>query len=235
MKDIPIFILNKDRLSTLKLVIESLHKRNYTNITIIDDKSTYQPLLDWYKSSNIDIYFNTFQNTGNGTLYYLSHVHKIEKFLKPVMEGYYVFNDSDVEPINECPNDFIETLIEICKQYKKHKVGLGLKIDDIPDHFYDKSHVHAIEDQYWNSPILDNKTSLFKAPIDTTFAIYSPGSTATWAAGDVCLRTGHPYLARHIPWYYDYNNLPEDEKYYIMNLKANQGPCWSFWAKSVVK
>lgn len=235
MKDIPIFVLNKDRLDTLKLFIDSMHKRNYTNITIIDNKSTYEPLLDWYKSSGIDVYFNNTPKTTNGSLLYLSHEYKIEKFRKPVMEGYYILNDSDVIPIDECPNDFIEDLVELCKKYQKMKVGLGLKIDDIPDCFYRKSDVQSIEGPYWNSPLMGEKMTLYKAPIDTTFAVYKPGSLAGWGSGEDCIRTGSPYLARHIPWYYDYNNLPEDEKYYILNLKDGHGPCWSWRAKEVVK
>lgn len=235
MKDIPIFILNKDRLGVLKDQVASLHKRGYTNITIVDNKSTYQPLLDWYRDSGVDVYFNPTDKTCNGTLYHLAFSFKIEKFSKPITAGYYVFNDSDVVPIEECPIDFIEDMTEVCKEYNCHKVGLGLKIDDIPDVFYNKKAVLDKERPYWNGQIDGHKMPLYRAAVDTTFAVYTPGTQPLWGPPERCLRTGGVYLGRHIPWYYDYNNLPEDEKYYIMNLEANKGPYWSLHAKNVVK
>ena len=33
-------------------------------------------------------------------------------------------------------------------------------------------------------------------------------------------RTSYPYEARHMPWYYDLNNLPEDEQFYFQ--RANK-------------
>lgn len=190
--------------------------------------------MDWYKASGLDVYFNPYAKTCNGSLHFLAYEYKVEKFLKAVTEEEYVFNDSDVVPIDECPNDFIEELSETRKQFSKHKVGLGLKIDDIPDHFYKKAFVHEIEGPYWSKPFF-GKLPLYEAPIDTTLAVYAPGSAAAWGSGDVCLRTGYPYVARHLPWYYDYNNLPEDEKYYILHLEANQGPTWAWRAKEIVK
>lgn len=246
MKNLPIFILNKDRLEALKEVVASLHKRNYTNITIIDNKSTYEPLLEWYRNSGVDVYFNPMPKTCNGSLHFLAFEYKVPKFYDAIMGGYYVFNDSDVVPVEECPTDFVEDMIEVCKKYDCHKVGLGLKIDDIPDCFYRKDDVQTIEGPYWKDVVNGEKMPLYSAPIDTTFAVYKPGSAPVWGSPDrrnqpqgwvsgPCFRTGGNYVARHLPWYYDYNNLPEDEKYYIMNLEPGKGPCWSFRAKEVVK
>jgi hypothetical protein len=47
---IPVIINNYNRLTSLKLLIASLEKRGYQNIIIVDNNSTYQPLLDYYKS-----------------------------------------------------------------------------------------------------------------------------------------------------------------------------------------
>ena len=69
MKDIPIVILNRDRFYPLKDLINSLHQRNYTNITVIDNGSTFKPLLEWYQSSGIDVFFNNLVRNENGTLY----------------------------------------------------------------------------------------------------------------------------------------------------------------------
>ena len=252
MKDIPIFILNKDRLNTLKMFIDSMHKRNYTNITIIDNKSTYEPLLEWYKTSGINVYFNPMPITDNSSLHRLVHEYQIPQFRDVVMNNYYILNDSDIVPIDECPDDFVDVMIKLCFGLKAHKIGLGLKIDDLPDIFYNKQKVLDIETSYLNNPstgMLEgypNPITLYRAAVDTTFAVYSPGTACGWGGPNIgayhtgektgpCFRMSNPFMARHLPWYYDYNNLPEDEYYYIKNLQANTGPCWSFWAKDVIK
>jgi len=247
MKNIPIIILNKDRFLVLKNQVEFLQKRNYTNIFIIDNKSTYQPLLDWYKVCGADVYFNPTPKTCNGSLHWLTRQYGIEKFCKLVTESEFILNDSDVVPVDECPQDFIEHMIELRKEFSAHKIGLGLKIDDIPDAFYNKQRVLNIEIPYWNQTVPHSTISevpLYQAPIDTTFAVYRAGSYCAWGSGQItqqpdgavgpCYRTGTPYIARHIPWYYDYTNLPEDEKYYLMNLESGKGPAWSWEAKNQI-
>ena len=49
-KQIPIIINSFNRLSTLKLLIASLEERGWTNIHILDNCSTYPPLLEWFKT-----------------------------------------------------------------------------------------------------------------------------------------------------------------------------------------
>ena len=48
--DIPVIINNFNRLEYLKKLIESLEIRGYRNIYIIDNLSTYPPLLQYYNT-----------------------------------------------------------------------------------------------------------------------------------------------------------------------------------------
>ena len=53
---------------------------------------------------------------------------------------------------------------------------------------------------------------MFKAPIDTTFAVYKPYFKGEFIdIQQLYLRTGFPYSVRHLPWYVDNNNLTEEE------------------------
>ena len=226
---IPIFIINRDRLVPLKELVKFLFKRNYTNITIIDNGSTYKPLLDWYRGCPASVYHNETNQQGNESLHHLAYTFKIEPFYSAVTSGNFVLTDSDINPIPEIPDNFIEDMAEVCNRYKKHKVGLGLKIDDMPDHFYNKGLVLGIESPFWRNHIVHKKIPLYQAPIDTTFAVYGKGTVATH--GMDCFRTGGNYVARHAGWYYDYDNLPEDESHYLKNLKIGQGLSWSEWSK----
>ena len=47
--------------------------------------------------------------------------------------------------------------------------------------------------------------------VDTTFALYR---NYRHYNVHISARTTGKYMARHLPWYYDYQNLPEDERYY---------------------
>ena len=50
MIDIKVVINNRNRLTTTKNLVEHLLRLNpEEKIIIIDNKSSYQPLLDWYK------------------------------------------------------------------------------------------------------------------------------------------------------------------------------------------
>jgi hypothetical protein len=57
-KQIPIVILNRDRFHPVVEQVNALQSKVNTNIIIIDNQSTYQPLLDWYKTSNVDVFYN---------------------------------------------------------------------------------------------------------------------------------------------------------------------------------
>jgi hypothetical protein len=236
VKDTPIFILNKDRLDCTKLLVESLQKRNYCNITIIDNLSTYEPLLEWYPKSGTNVFINNVAGTCNGALYFLAIQHKLQPFADAVNNGWYVYTDSDTVPIDEAPQDFIENMIEVGEKHAGHKIGMGIKIDDLPDTFYKKEEVIKHESIFWGplGIIEGEKMPVYRGPTDTTFAIYRPGTHPLQGTTATGVRTGHPYLVKHIPWYYDYNKLPEDEVYYLKHLDVN----WTHWsqhAKSLVK
>lgn len=216
MKNTPIVILNKDRLNAVKLLVESLQSKSYNNIIIIDNQSTYPPLFDWYNNANVEVFYNDIPQTlfDTGTFYRLAFEIKHPKFVD-LVKTHYVYTDSDVVPVENIPDNFIEDMIEVQNKYGLHKVGLGLKIDDLPDADYSKA-VIKLERDFWVNRIQDDKYELYHAGIDTTFAIYAPNSHPLLDMN--CIRMGGNHMARHIPWYYDINNLPEDELYYIKNL-----------------
>jgi len=204
MKDIPIFIVNFNRFDPVRMLVESFLKRNYNNITILDNASEYSPLLEWYKTCGVKVH-HIGSNQGPYILDRLPEYYPITK------NQYYVYTDADVVPIDEAPDDFLGDIVELSKTHKIPKIGLGLKIDDLPDHFKFKQNVINHEGSFWKrEKIVDKKCDLFRAPIDSTFAVNSPGIICRLSDED--FRSGFPYMARHVPWYYDSNNLPDDEK-----------------------
>ena len=205
---IPILINNYNRLDSLQRLINSLESRGYRNIIILDNASSYPPLLDYYKQCKYEV-IHLGVNYGFLALW-KTNVYK--RFKKT----FYVYTDPDVVLDEQCPDDFMKVFLSSLERYPScMKIGFGIRIDDLPDYYKDKDSVIAWESQFWEN-CLDG--FLYKARVDTTFALYRPfckgGSTA-----HLSLRTGFPYVIRHLPWYNDSNNLSEEEQYYITHSK----------------
>jgi hypothetical protein len=202
IKSIPIIINSYNRLSCLKELVDRLKSMDYNNIYIIDNNSTYEPLLNYYENENLNV-FRMNKNVG-----FLS-IWKTDIF-KNFISNPYVYTDPDVIPIEQCPDNFIEHFYNLLKKYPEvDKVGFGLKLDDIPEIFKMKNEVIGHESQFWVNQI---ETNVYAAPVDTTFALYRPGKIGGfWMRG---LRTGGDYLARHMGWYLDTNNPTEEDIFY---------------------
>ena len=222
MKNTPIVILNRDRLYPLIEQVEALRSRGYNNITIIDNQSTYSPLLEWYKQSGLDIFYNNI--TENSCHAFRDLINSNHPKFKEIISDWYVFNDSDIIPIESVPDNFIEDLINYAKKYSIQKVGMSIKIDDIDLNYPLNAWVHSYESTYWTNAIIDGDVELYPHPIDTTFAVHAPGVIPTWSNNT--LRAGVPYIVKHAPFYFDPNNLPEDEKYYLSHMNK-QSSNWS--------
>lgn len=208
IKQIPIIINNRNRLTYLLQLVSWLEKNGYKNIHIIDNKSTYPPLLDFYNSTKYTVY-RLNENVGHLSLWKSGLIKKFE-------EGYYVYTDPDVLPVEECPDDILAFFMSQLNKYKNiEKVGFGLKIDDLPDHYKDKNKVINWEKQFWMKEIEKN---IYDAPLDTTFALYRPYTNGfKWVQN--AYRTGGKYVARHLPWYEDSNNLSEESIFYSKGIK----------------
>ncbi|MBQ6198614.1 MAG: glycosyltransferase family 2 protein [Bacteroidales bacterium] len=206
---IPIIINNYNRLDSLKQLIHSLESRGYANIIILDNASTYPPLLEYYKTIPYDVV----HLGGNYGFMALWRTAVYKRF----KSSFYVYTDPDIVLDKQCPDDFMEFLLSSLKRHPSClKIGLGIRIDDLPDCYKDKSHVVSWETQYWQNRVDDY---LFIARVDTTFALYRPYCKGG-SSPHLTYRTDFPYVIRHLPWYNDSNNLSDEERYYIAHSKT---------------
>jgi glycosyltransferase involved in cell wall biosynthesis len=215
-KQIPIVIINYNQLHTVKLLIEWLQQNGYHNIHILDNDSDYQPLLDFYTDTNVNV-IRLERNYGHMALWSIPDI--IKRFFK----GYYVATDADIVPDEDCPDNFMAEFIDVLAEHPQvTKVGFGLRTDDIPDYYPLKNEVIKWEARYWKEKVAGN---LYKANIDTTFALYRPYSYQVYEHFLLGIRTGAPYMARHLSWYQNPQNLTHEQEYYIKT--ANISNSWS--------
>ena len=201
-----------NRLACLLELLDWLRKADHHNVYIVDNGSSYPPLLDFYRTCDYRVI----------TLAHPIHPRQVPRHplvCSLIKDKYYVLTDPDIVPAEECPVDAVQHFYELLMEHKQLKrVGFGLKIDDLPEHFVHRRAVIRWERQFWETPLADH---LYTAPIDTTFALHRPEITVH--TFDDCARTGPPYVARHLPWYIDSERLSPEEVYYRrhMNLKLN--------------
>jgi len=223
----PIFIISFNRLSCLKQQIERFYELGqFDNLIIIDNCSTYLPLLEYYETIKESIIIiKCDKNYGHNVLrekpFYGGNPEFVRKFrmnYKP-----YAYTDCDILPDEKCPKDFMKLFKEILQKYKSiSKVGFSLKLVGIPDTLKSKQKVIRWESEFWKKPIKDDDLGviLYEAPIDTTFSVQRPGTPPGWYSR--CLRVGYPYTAKHLAWYVDSENLSAEDKNYIKTVKEHE-------------
>lgn len=219
MYNIPIIINNFNRLTTTKRLADDLARLGYTQIIILDNLSDYPPLLKWYGECPYRVIrLNT--NFGELAIYDSDIINEWPQ------GSWVVYTDSDIELNPYTPPDFISHLQRVAERYNINKVGLALKIDDLPDDIHYRRQVKEWEKKYWENMI---EPAIFAGELDTTFCIIKVGLPAQYQA----LRVGGNYTAKHIPWYVDFSNLDEEEKYYLdhSSYRSNYKKIYDTWRR----
>ena len=207
-KNYPVIINNFNRLAYLQQQIDWLLKCGHKNLHIIDNSSTYGPLLNYYKKVPAVVYMLD-KNMGHES-FWKTHLH--QRFGK----YFHVYTDPDVLPNDDTPSDFMEYFKNLLDKYPTiQKVGFGLNFNDLPDYYPKKAEVIKWESSLYNHEI---EPGIFKSKIDTTFALYRPG--ASFQCWENTLRTGNPYMLKHMPWYENPANTDEETRHYIEKINA---------------
>ena len=216
-RDIPIFIICRDRVEPLRKLIAWLESEGLNNIFLIDNASTYPPLLSYYESTPYEL-IKLGDNIGH-TSPWKSGI--IDIYAKDIP---YIVTDPDVIP-SESSHGAVKRFCELLTKYpERRKVGFGLKIDDLPDHYDLKKYVISWEKQFW---VTEKEQGVYDAEIDTTFAVYRQNTPYILGPG---LRTGGNLVARHEPWYINSKHPTQEIKYYRAHADKAVGS-WGVEAK----
>ncbi|HCU59460.1 MAG TPA: hypothetical protein DIC64_05745, partial [Alphaproteobacteria bacterium] len=142
--NIPIYIISFNRLSYLKQMIEMLEKHYLYNIHIIDNASTYPPLLEYLKKTPYTVHRMN-KNYGHMVFFEIPDFKQIRE------NEYFVLTDPDIAPIKDCPSDFMDYFYTLLIKYPKfNKVGFSLKTDDIDEVGEYKKTIKRWEKQFYN-------------------------------------------------------------------------------------
>ena len=203
VKQYPVIITVRDRLSCLEQLLSWLEGMGQNEIWLCDNASTFPPLVKFLKTTKHNVVYNNF-NLGHRAPWLSGLVPQLGN------KRYFIISDPDVVPDSNTPSDVLKLFEYMLQSNPKiDKVGFSLQIDDLPNHFIHKSDVITWETQFWQNIYCPG---YYKAPIDTTFAMYRPGSGHQ---NGNSLRSAPPFTARHLPWYQDSTNLSEEDAYYI--------------------
>ena len=222
--DIPVYINNRDRLTTTKALVDWLIGAGQRHIVIMDNKSTYPPLLKYYQKLTDGVRLHFFPGNHGPWSFWTGSLYR-EQSLP------YIVTDSDLVPAEDCPKDLIQKLYSLLTRFPNSgKVGPGLKITDVPDDLclysgWDRKG----EEHFWTKRFNDEA---FNAPLDTTFALYPAGTKdGDSLKGYHNLRMDSPYLVRHMPWYAR-KPFTEEERYYREHVGydvPNQNSRYTAW------
>lgn len=202
-KVLPVVIICRDIVSSLSSLVSWFENAGHENIILLDNNSTYPPLLEYLsKSSHEVIRLGT--NMGHKSPWSSGLVSRFDN------KTPFVITDPDLLPDPEAPADSFEYFQEVLLRYVDFdKIGFGLHIDDLPTYYPFREQVINWESPFWANEI---EPKVFKAHLDTTLALHRP---KTLYKVTEALRTGFPYLAKHLPWYQNPYNPNEETAYYL--------------------
>lgn len=225
-----VYVNNRNRLTTTSALCRWLGRIPYLRIVILDNDSTYAPLLQWYRKCPYRVIMLG-QNLGHCALWNHSvataESHTQLHFQSP--GEWYAMTDSDVVPREDCPYDALQQMHRLMVRYpEQNKCGFSLELDDLPQASPITRHVLDWERQYWAN--LTPCGEGYYSGIDTTFALYSKRRADRWFNDlpwphqghqlDPAIRLARPYTARHIPWYAHAGSMSDEERYYAANASG---------------
>lgn len=206
---IPVLVICRDRLDPLLDLLGWLEAEGMTDVHLIDNDSTSPALLDFFDATH-----HTVVRLGRN----VGHTSPWLPELEHLRRGPFVVSDCDVVPDAEATGA-IAHFVDLLNRYRSVvKVGFGLHIDDLPQHYDRREEVIAWESQFWQRPLVED---VYMATLDTTFALYRPRTPYTLGPS---LRTGGRFMARHEPWYQDSAAVTADLAYF--QARAGASTTW---------
>ena len=187
-------------------MVEDLLDRNTQEIWIIDNESTYEPLLDWYQNAPTEVRIIKEHNAGHLALFSTGLINQIS-------EDWCFYTDSDIQLNPSMPKEYQEIMLDTALRLNSKKIGLAIDISDLPDYYFIKPQVLRNEARWWSNEVEPN---IYEAHTDTTFCLIQKVDQFE------SFRIAGDFTCKHMPWYIDLEKLDEEEKYYLDNCSDHR-------------
>lgn len=215
--------------------INQVDELNFSKIIIMDNKSTYPPMLKLLKE--LQSKYEVIRLDENLGPHLILRNPEYYKSLPDV----FALSDPDVEFPKNLPSDFQDSLIEIGKKHRVGKVGFAIEVPS-ENEFLELvvnldgklRNMHEWEQQFWENEIARTISGdpIYLTTLDTQFAIYNKeyfNPEERYKA----LRIGGKYTSKHLG-FYKKSIVPKEESdfyrsvskyaYYIGNFDENGTP-----------
>lgn len=218
MRKTKAFVIMYNRLTWPRQMCEWLAD-NGCEVILVDNGSTYAPLLDWYGQCPHKVHRLKAQ---------IEQAHKTpwtSGIIGQIPDSHYIVTDHDLD-LSAVPSDFLAVLMAGLENKDAIKCGLSLRIDDLPDNQLTEQ-VLKIESAYWRNK---DERGYYLAPVDTTLALYHAQRTRNSTPNSFfnAVRTPQPYTAAHLPWHLTPETLTDEEWYYLNSIGNTGHWCHSF-------
>lgn len=214
--DITILIPCFNAVTYARGMVEQLRARGLPRLILVDNASTYPPMREYLAAPGPGVTVITqAENKGPRDI-----------FLDPVslalLPQFFCVTDPDLVLNPEMPKDFIAQLAALTEGLCIGKAGLALDIADRTamrqeDFLIGERHwkIWDWEEQFWQEQLdpLREGDPVFRADVDTTFAVYNKRFFDRGAPLKA-VRVAGRYTCRHLPWYQDVELPTEEERFY---------------------
>lgn len=156
-------------------------------IIIVDNDSTYEPLLLWYSSIKHRV-IKLGRNIGHRAPF-------LPEVQSQIQTQHFVVSDPDLGLL-DVPVDVLTVMQSLLDSQPVDKVGLSLEYRTVPQDSPYFRHVNSWEKHLHETQLVCKGLRL--SPVDTTFAMYFKKKRHDYFIGGA--RLDRPYTARHYPW-----------------------------------
>jgi len=200
---IPVFIPVFNNPTYAANMLRQLDGIGMRNVCLVDNNSTSQAMSAFLENvENKVSVIRTGQNKGPRQIVECPEYYDL-------LPDLFCVTDPDLEFNADLPEDFLANLIRLTNELQIGKAGFALRIDDAHLMHENKFEINQKtysatewEIQYWKTGLgkLRDGSPVYKADIDTTFAVYNKKFfTPDSFLG--AIRVAGNYACRHLPWY----------------------------------
>lgn len=221
---IPVFVISFNRLTCLQRLIAWLETAEWAEPIIVDNGSTYEPLLEWFEGLRGAIAIQRCED--NYGPYRIWEQRLFDPFTN-ARQPFYAVTDPDILPTADCPRDAIARLVDVSRATRSPKVGLSLRLDGIPSSLPGHEAVRDWEEKMQRPDIVravddpsGRSIACYPSMLDTTFQVNHRDRVPP-SEGSPGIRLAHPYEADHLGWQIDPEDLSAEDRFYWQTASAS--------------